>query len=84
MPTWFRGKRLLNGINQRFDYIDMENSFEHDSQSFQSIVYPIPRRYFLVLSTEVTQTMKAVKGVDIARAQLLLKEAVCATTDTLW
>jgi hypothetical protein len=67
--TWFRSKRLLKGISQRFDCIDIETSFEHDSQTFPSSAYPIPRRHFLVLSTEVTQAMKAVNGFDIARAQ---------------
>ena len=67
--TWIRSKHLLKGISQRFGRTDIETSIEHDSQPFPSTAYPIPRRHFSVLLTEVAQTMKAVSGFDIARTQ---------------
>lgn len=67
--TWFHSKRVFNGVSQRFGCTDIETFTEHDSQSFPSTAYPIPRRHFSILLTEVVQTMKAVNGFDIARAQ---------------
>jgi hypothetical protein len=67
--TLFRIKRLQNDISQRFSCTDIETSTEHDSQSFPSAAYPILRRHFSVLLTEVAKAMKAVNGFDIARVQ---------------
>jgi hypothetical protein len=67
--TWIRSKRLLKGISQRFACADIETSIEHGSQSSSSTAYPILRRRFSVLLTEVAQAMKAVNRFDISRTQ---------------